>query len=101
MAFARLPFAALPWTTGAHPLERKKAAAHGATLLEFAPGFADPSWCERGHIGFVISGTVRLELETGVETLAAGEGFATEPGTGHRASNPGTEPVRLFIVTTE
>jgi len=99
MRFSRLEFAAMPWSPGGHPLERKKTAARGATLLEFAPGFADPAWCERGHVGYVLAGTLHVELEGGAETVAAGEGFALDPGTRHRASNPGAEPVRLFIVT--
>ena len=101
MPFTRLPFADMPWTPGGHPSERKKPAAHGATLLEFAPGFADPSWCERGHVAYVLSGTLHVELHSGIETVQAGDGFAIEAGTPHRASNPGPDPVRLFIVTTK
>ncbi|HUK12439.1 MAG TPA: hypothetical protein VLW17_03980, partial [Thermoanaerobaculaceae bacterium] len=63
MSFSRLGFTAMPWSPGSHPLERKKAAAHGATMLEFAPGFADPVWCERGHVGYVLAGTLHVELE--------------------------------------
>jgi quercetin dioxygenase-like cupin family protein len=101
MAYHRLPFASTPWTPGTHPLERKKAATAGATLIEFAPGFADPNWCERAHVAYVLSGTLRLEVEGRTEEIGAGDGFITERGTRHRASNPGPTPVRLFVVTVE
>jgi quercetin dioxygenase-like cupin family protein len=91
-------FAALPWQQGAHPLERKKTvAAGGATLLEFAPGFADPNWCENGHVGYVISGALGLEFADATERVEAGEAFVVEPGTKHRAFNPDEVAVVLFI----
>ena len=84
-----------------HPLERKKVAAAGATLIEFAPGFADPNWCERAHVAYVLSGTLHLEVEGRTEEIGAGDGFITDRGTRHRASNPGPTPVRLFVVTAD
>ena len=100
MPCTRLPFPALPWIAGPHALERKKSVEGAAgTLLEFAPGFSDPNWCERGHAGYVLSGALRLELQDAGTQLEAGEGFVIDPGTAHRATNPGTEPVRLFIMS--
>ncbi len=101
MAYHHLPFAAAPWTSGADPLERKKLGVAGTTLIEFGPGFADPNWCERAHLAFVLSGTLRLEVDGRIEEIRAGDGFVTERGTRHRASNPGPTPVRLFVVTAE
>lgn len=102
MPFTRLPFVSLDWTPGAHPLERKKlVAGQSAALLEFAPGFADPNWCERGHVIYVIKGVLGLTFENGSEELAAGEGCVIEAQTRHRARNPGGVPVRLFIVSAE
>ena len=102
MPFIRAPFPHLPWAQGTHPLERKKASAdHPAALLEFAPGFEDPHWCERGHAGYVLSGLIELDLEDRKETMIAGEGFWLDPGTKHRARNPGSEPVILFLVSRD
>ena len=102
MAFERLIYATQPWQAGAHPLEGKKPAALGrATLLRFLPGFADPSWCENGHAGYVLEGSLRLELDDGAREVGAGEGFVVEPGTRHRAANPTEIPVVLFVATYE
>lgn len=93
-----VPFPALSWAPGAHPLERKKAAdPPGATLLEFLSGFRDPNWCVGGHAGLVLEGVLVFELDDGELRVAAGEGFVIDPGARHRAFNPGPDPVRLFI----
>jgi mannose-6-phosphate isomerase-like protein (cupin superfamily) len=96
----RVAFPALPWTQGNHPLERKKVGAgRPVALLEFAPGFADPNWCERSHVIYVCSGALEIELRDRVERFAAGECCVIDAGTPHRASNPGTEPVTAFIAS--
>jgi quercetin dioxygenase-like cupin family protein len=100
MSYAAIRFPSVPWASGAHPLERKKSdPEHPVTLLEFAPGFGDPNWCARGHTGYVLEGSLSLEFEDRVEPIGTGEGFVIDPGTRHRASNPGAVPVRLFIVS--
>lgn len=105
MAHHRIPLASLPWQRGGHPLERKKTdPATPVTLLEFAPGFSDPSWCERGHSGHVLEGVLRMEYEAGggaeEEDYARGEAFHIDPGTRHRASNPGGTTAIIFVVST-
>ena len=103
MACRAIDFAAAPWQPGAHPLERKKTATEApVTLLEFGPGFADPTPCRRGHAAYVIEGEIALVLEDGREVrAAAGGAFHVDPGTVHRARNPGDVPVRLFVYSFE
>ena len=103
MGFTKIAFPSLAWVEGGNRLERKKAdPGRGATLLEFAPGFADPNWCERSHVLFVVSGVLDIELEAPaarVERLSVGECAWLDRGTRHRVRNPGREPVTLFIVS--
>ncbi len=102
MSFAHLPFASLAWTPGAHPLEKKKLVdGQPVVLLEFGVGFEDPNWCERGHIIYTISGALELVLADATERLDAGDGCVLNPGTPHRARNPGPHPVRLLVVSNE
>jgi len=90
----------LPWTQGGHPLERKKVGGPPSlALLEFQPGFADPDWCRRAHIVYVISGVLTFELETGLVQIAEGEGGVIDAGTPHRAQNHGDETVVAFIAS--
>jgi quercetin dioxygenase-like cupin family protein len=100
MTFTRLPFSSVDWAAGAHSLEKKKSFADDPIIiLEFAPGFADPNWCERGHIIHVLSGTLDLVLNERTEHIETGDACVLAPGTAHRAANPGSEPVRLFVVS--
>jgi len=98
MSVVRTRFPELPWVAGKTPGERKKAAELAPlTLLEFDVGFEDPATCTRGHAGYVLEGEVALDLEGGSLVIGPSEGFFVEPGTPHRARNPGAVPVRLFI----
>lgn len=99
MARERIRFSDMDWQPGAvHPLERKKSGElGGATMLEFAAGFADPVWCKNGHAGYVLDGSLGFEFEDGREIVVGGEGFVIDAGTPHRAYNAGDQAVRLFI----
>jgi len=103
MSACHIAFPTLAWERGGHPQERKRLDPRvpGAILLEFGPGFSDPAWCVRGHAGLVLTGSLGLELEDARMIVAAGEGFTVDPGTRHRAFNPGSDPVELFIVTRD
>jgi len=100
MSFAPLPLASAEWTQGSHPLERKKPFADGkVTLLEFAPGFADPSWCTNPHILYVLEGELELELEGRVVAVGTGDGCILANGEPHRARNPHSTPLRLLAIS--
>lgn len=102
MAFNPLPFASLAWSPGGHPLERKKRVGdQPAVLLEFAPGFEDPHWCERGHMILVLEGSLDLVLTERIERIQAGDGCVLDPHTPHRAKNAGTSTVRLFVLSMD
>jgi quercetin dioxygenase-like cupin family protein len=101
MSCIHLPFASLGWTAGTHALEKKKCVAgQPAVLLEFAPGFEDPNWCERGHVIYVLDGALDLVLNDRTERVHAGNGCVLEPHTRHRAVTAGGTPVRLLVVST-
>jgi quercetin dioxygenase-like cupin family protein len=62
---------------------------------------SDPNLCRRGHVGYVLSGVLRLEYEDSSDEIGPGDAFVIRPGTTHRASNAGPEPVRLLVVSPE
>jgi quercetin dioxygenase-like cupin family protein len=100
VAYTNVAFPDLPWTAGNHPLEKKQqGAGRPLAMLEFAPGFSDPNWCERSHVILVLRGALELELRDGVRRVGTGEACVIDRGTAHRARNPGAEPVVAFIVS--
>ncbi len=100
MATILAPFDSMPWEQGAHPLEQKKAlAGRGLAILKFAPGFADPSWCERSHVLYVLEGSLEVELADGTTTLRVGQCAELDRGTRHRVRNPGDVSVVVFVVS--
>ena len=99
MGYVKIPFPRLEWASAA-PGERKKTAAvRHVAMLEFAPGFADPCWCPDGHIALVLSGVLEIEFECTIESFMEDDSVVIDPGTRHRARNPGKSPVQLFIMT--
>jgi len=102
MSYISLPFGSVGWTAGAHSLEKKKVVGgQPAVLLEFAPGFEDPNWCERGHVIYVFAGALDLLLDDRTERVDAGNGCILAPKTRHRAVNAGSVPVQLLVVTMQ
>jgi quercetin dioxygenase-like cupin family protein len=95
------PLSGQPFVAGSDPRERKRGF-EGAPVVEIAfdPGFRDSNWCRRGHAGYVLEGTLGFELDTAPHApslAAAGDAFVIESGTLHRAFNPGSSAVRVFI----
>jgi quercetin dioxygenase-like cupin family protein len=100
MAFALIDFANTPWTPGGHPLEQKKVDPHGAAvMLKFAPGFADPNWCPRSHVLYVLLGTLTVHFESDTLTVSAGQACRIDAGTKHRAANTTPQDVVLLAVS--
>lgn len=94
-----VPFDAMAWAEGNHPLESKKVGGAGLTLLRFEPGFSDPTWCERSHVFFVTHGTLEIELQDARLRVAAGQALWLEAGTRHRASVAGGDAVVVFVAS--
>ena len=99
MSEHRIPWPALDWQPGGHPLEQKKVAPGPCTLLRFRPGFADPNLCERSHVLHVLEGTLTVELRDGVAQCSAGESLLLPKGTPHRARNDGASDVVLLAIS--
>ena len=70
-----------------------------ARLVEYGPGYLADHWCPRGHVLFVLEGSVVSELEDGSkEELTPGMGYvaADDEKNRHRSFSP--NGVKLFIV---
>jgi quercetin dioxygenase-like cupin family protein len=105
MAGKQIDFASLSWDGWASgvPARIKMARAEGQQLrlIELGPGFVEPQWCERGHVGYVVSGQYVTDLDGETWTMRAGQGFILPTGTRHRSRNAGSLPAVVFVVDLE
>ena len=75
---------------------------HHIRLVEFSEDFVEADWCRKGHIAYVVHGTIEIDFGTRVVTVNAGDGLFIPPGESskHKARVPnGT--ATLFIVDKE
>ena len=97
----RVDFESLEWQTSL-PGARFKAFQQGnrtLRLLEFTQGFAEPDWCTKGHIGYVLEGQLDVDFDGRIVRYSAGNGLIIPAGaeSRHRASVL-TQVVRLLLV---
>lgn len=102
MSRAKIEFDSLPWQAAAPGL-RLKQQVHGGKLLrllEFTSDYDDQAWCEKGHSGYVLEGSVTFVYDDGPVTFAAGHCLQIEDGTKdrHRTQIAPGERALLFIV---
>lgn len=94
-------FDSLQWESHL-PSARFKAYREGARqirLLEFSSDFVEPVWCEKGHVGFVLEGTLEVDFNGRVEVYPQGSGIfiSAGPAAAHKARSI-TPVVRLVLV---
>jgi quercetin dioxygenase-like cupin family protein len=99
MVWTHASFGEQAWSQGAHPLEQKKVAPPGMVLLRFEPGFADPNWCSRSHVLFVVSGVLGVEFRDGNVVVPAGDAIQIPQGIEHRVAVVGSAETTLFAVS--
>jgi quercetin dioxygenase-like cupin family protein len=95
-------FAALAWDGWASQVPARvkiaRAAGKQVRLFEMGPGFVEPQWCTRGHIGYVVSGEYVTDLDGDTWIMHTGESFILPPGTRHRSRNAGSLSAVVFLV---
>jgi len=100
---ARIAFADVPWERSMEGLRVKRFERDGRTirLAEFTETFVEPGWCEKGHSGLVVEGSLSLEFADGrVEQLKEGDGLyvpATPEGRHKAVVPPGGRALLLLV----
>ncbi len=97
-------FTAIPWKSSEVGVRVKQVVRgnHQIRLIEFSEDFVEADWCRKGHIAYVVRGTIEIDFGTRVVTVNAGDGLFIPPGESskHKARVPnGT--ATLFIVDKE
>jgi quercetin dioxygenase-like cupin family protein len=96
-----IEFSKLEWQDVA-PGARFKVFQEGRKqlrLVEFTNEFVEHDWCEKGHIGFVLSGELEVQFKNQVLRYPEGSAILINQGAenGHKARSV-TSLVRLFLV---
>jgi quercetin dioxygenase-like cupin family protein len=92
----------MPWAEvsgGGRAGRAKKRVLKDGTfvrILELSPEWNEKKWCKKAHIGYVLSGELRLDLSSKKIQVKEGQGFSTPKGLAHKASCRHT--TKLFIV---
>jgi ribosomal-protein-alanine N-acetyltransferase len=96
-----ISFAAMAWQEPV-PYCRTKECVRGGRrirLVEFQKGFEEYGWCEKGHVGFIVEGSLDIEFPEKTVQVKAGDGVWIPAGheTRHRAHVVG-ESVQLMLI---
>lgn len=69
-------------------------------LVDYSPGYLSDHWCKRGHIMYVVSGVLEVEMAGGpVERLTPGMSFeVSDQESTHRTRTGHDTGATLFIV---
>jgi len=54
-------------------------------LVELDERFVEAEWCEKAHLGMVLSGTVEIDFHGSIERFATSQGLTIQAGDGHKA----------------
>lgn len=97
----KINFDTLEWQSPL-PGARFKAYRSGGKqirLVEFTSDFIEPHWCENGHIGLILEGSLEVDFRGTVVTYGKGDGIFISPGPefAHKARSL-TPVVRLVLV---
>lgn len=96
-----IPFSDIPWLQTSQGARVKAAQAAGKLIrmVEFTHGFKEPQWCLRGHMGYVVHGTLHLDVNGTEVVYRTGDAIALPAGEISRHRHMWAEsPTLLFLV---
>ena len=103
MALYRVDFEALPWQSSL-PGARFKTHREGGRqlrLVEFTAEFSEPGWCERGHAGLVLDGTLEVAFRGRTMSFHEGNGLFIPGGPAHAHRARSLAPVTRLVLVEE
>ena len=98
--WAEVPAAEYPGELGTASWRTLKFGSLRVRLVDYSPNYLSDHWCKRGHIMFVVSGVLELELADGqVFRLTKGMSFeVSDQESTHRTRTGADVGATLFIV---
>jgi quercetin dioxygenase-like cupin family protein len=96
----RAEFEAVAWESPAPHYRFKAIRRDGVQLrlVEFARGFVEHDWCEKRHVGYVLSGELQIELPEGTTRVREGQGIVLSGVNAKHKASAVSDTVTLFLV---
>lgn len=82
----KVDFDSLPWQDLRDGVRHKVYCEGGRQirLVDFSQVMGEPGWCERGHIGYVLAGSLDIAIRDGeTHSYKAGDGIFLPAGSEH------------------
>lgn len=101
MSAFKVDFARMPWEQVRPDVRQKVHCAGGrqVRLIEFDTSAGAEGWCETGHIGYVLKGSLSIDFNGEVTAFTAGDGLFIPAGTASRHRSVAiTAGTRLLMV---
>jgi hypothetical protein len=96
-------FEEMPWETPAPGVRFKAVSREGRKLrvVEFTSDFVEEDWCTKGHVGYVLEGTLEVSFPHGIARFSAGDGIFILGGEAekHKASVVGDKATLILVET--
>ncbi|MDP6635740.1 MAG: cupin domain-containing protein [Phycisphaerae bacterium] len=97
----KVDFGSLEWRAPL-PCARYKASQQDGRqlrLVELAKGFAEPDWCTKGHVGYVLEGEMDVDFDGKIVRFSAGDGLMIPKGQENRHNaRVITDVVKMILV---
>jgi hypothetical protein len=94
-------FEELQWESPMPGMRFKSFSRDGKKLriAEFDDQFVEPHWCEKGHVGIVLSGEFEIDFRGKIIRYPEGAAIFIPPGASHAHKGRAvTQVARLFLV---
>lgn len=78
----RIDFGTIPWESPAPGMRHKAFESAGRTirLLVMTREFVEHGWCHKGHVGYVVEGTVEIDFDGEPVRFGKGDGLFVRAG---------------------
>ena len=96
----RAEFGTVAWESPVPNFRFKAIRRNGVQLrlVEFTRGFVEHDWCEKKHIGYVLSGQLSIEMPEGTALVCEGQGVILSGANAKHKATAVTDTVTLFLV---
>jgi quercetin dioxygenase-like cupin family protein len=98
-----IDFQNIDWEVPA-PGVRYKAYVKGnqrIRLVEFSEEFVEDNWCTKGHIGYILEGSISIDFSGKTTTFKAGDGFFIPEGEENRHKGKVAKGKKALIILFE